>query len=411
MTLRPRNVEEWFRFAPHLLSHHHWDAAMIPEHSPVASVAHSPCPWGGVLVKFSVIGIDADIAPYVYSNVLVRPEVRAFHQTEHHGVQMEMVELHEPGTCSVQLFPTCGLASLGSLLLASMDGGLRNDPVRSVRSWSGTTTLQNLRRDFPNVGDSSLSVYEDGVGKEGLLICRPQEGKFDVIGIFSVPHHKFSAWAAIHLNLLLEAALKATYAFLNGPSVPDLRALDENFYLVLTIQSCKRGLPLIPLVRDGNATVTIAAGERLGLGRWVRFNPELCGSSKFHLSEYIKSLLNSVGEHIDAFKSLDGRKLMPYQCAVRRDQWNLLRHTDVFWFVLCRCSRSSTWHVLPLGSALMWRWFSKKLQETIYRSLPSAENGLPPRKRRVDCTKLARRCGSTFCSRSVCERVEGASRL
>mmetsp|Transcript_41370 Transcript_41370/g.92530 ORF Transcript_41370/g.92530 Transcript_41370/m.92530 type:complete len:410 (+) Transcript_41370:99-1328(+) len=334
MTLRPRNVEEWFRFAPHLLSHHHWDAAMIPEHSPVASVAHSPCPWGGVLVKFSVIGIDADIAPYVYSNVLVRPEVRAFHQTEHHGVQMEMVELHEPGTCSVQLFPTCGLASLGSLLLASMDGGLRNDPVRSVRSWSGTTTLQNLRRDFPNVGDSSLSVYEDGVGKEGLLICRPQEGKFDVIGIFSVPHHKFSAWAAIHLNLLLEAALKATYAFLNGPSVPDLRALDENFYLVLTIQSCKRGLPLIPLVRDGNATVTIAAGERLGLGRWVRFNPELCGSSKFHLSEYIKSLLNSVGEHIDAFKSLDGRKLMPYQCAVRRDQWNLLRRRFIEVFLL-----------------------------------------------------------------------------
>ena len=43
---------------------------------------------------------------------------------------------------------------------------------------------------------------------------------------------------------------------------------------------------------------------------------------------YIKVLLSNVGENIDAYNSMDGRTLMPYQCAVRREQWSSLRRGD-----------------------------------------------------------------------------------
>ncbi|CAE7203983.1 unnamed protein product [Symbiodinium natans] len=111
-----------------------------------------------------------------------------------------------------------------------------------------------------------------------------------------------------------------------------MREMDESFYVVLTIQSCKRGLPLVPLVTDESPTTTIVAGEKLGLDRWIRFSPESVGSSKFYLSEYITVLLSNVGESIDVFNSMDGRTLMPYQCVVRREQWMALRtrFTEVF---------------------------------------------------------------------------------
>eukprot|EP00913_Durusdinium_trenchii_P024092 g22627.t1 len=76
----------------------------------------------------------------------------------------------------------------------------------------------------------------------------------------------------------------SAYAFFNegndDTQAGELRQLDQASYIVLTIQSCKRGLPLYPVNgRDVEHTVTIAAGERLGLDRWIRFSPARVGSS------------------------------------------------------------------------------------------------------------------------------------
>eukprot|EP00437_Effrenium_voratum_P009951 CAMPEP_0181430676 /NCGR_PEP_ID=MMETSP1110-20121109/17845_1 /TAXON_ID=174948 /ORGANISM="Symbiodinium sp., Strain CCMP421" /LENGTH=422 /DNA_ID=CAMNT_0023553997 /DNA_START=52 /DNA_END=1320 /DNA_ORIENTATION=- len=334
--MEPRNVEEWFDFTPHLLLDDSWVEVDIAEHSAKAAIYHCDCHWGGRLVKFVLSGVVVHNPPLIKSHALVRPEVRALHQNASEAVfAPELLELHDPGTTTVQQFSSWGLLRLGSLLFADLEEPFRKNSSDLLRC-SSAASYQNLRRDYPDFGDSALSFYQDGVGRAGLLVCHPceEDGRFDVIGVFNVPHEKFDDWSAIHFNLVLESAQRVADRFLNGPSISTMRESDEYFYIVLTIQSCKRGLPLVPLVTDELPTTTIVAGERLGLDRWIRFNPESVGSSKFYLSEYIKVLLSNVGENIDAYNSMDGRTLMPYQCAVRREQWSSLRTRFVEVFLL-----------------------------------------------------------------------------
>mmetsp|Transcript_33312 Transcript_33312/g.68688 ORF Transcript_33312/g.68688 Transcript_33312/m.68688 type:complete len:425 (+) Transcript_33312:61-1335(+) len=335
MTMEPRNVEEWFDFVPDLLLDDCWVEVDIAQHSAKAAIYHCECQWGGHLVKFVLSGVVVRNPPLIKSHALVRPEIRALHQNASEaGFAPELLELHDPGTTTVQQFSSWGLLRLGSLLFADLEAPFRKNS--SDLRCSSAASYQNLRRDYPDFGDSSLSFYQDGVGRAGLLVCHPceEDGKFDVIGVFNVPHEKLEYWSAIHFNLVLESAQRVADRLLNGPSISTMRESDECFYIVLTIQSCKRGLPLVPLVTDELPTTTIVAGERLGLDRWIRFNPESVGSSKFLLSEYIKVLLSNVGESIDVYNSMDGRTLMPYQCAVRREQWISLRTRFIEVFLL-----------------------------------------------------------------------------
>ena len=138
-----------------------------------------------------------------------------------------------------------------------------------------------------------------------LEICRVQDGRF---------------------RKVLEAVHNTTQWFLNRPNIQKLREIDEKVYVVLSIQSFKRGLPMMPCSRE--PLVTIDAGQRLGLPHWRRYktqqehNPR---KRRFHLVEYVKILLNAIGEDIEAFDTLDGRELVSYQCVVRRTDWELLR--------------------------------------------------------------------------------------
>lgn len=50
----------------------------------------------------------------------------------------------------------------------------------------------------------------------------------------------------------------------------DIRNLVLEPLQVLSIQSFKRGMPLVP---SGEPIITIDAGERLGLKHWARFQP------------------------------------------------------------------------------------------------------------------------------------------
>ena len=95
-----------------------------------------------------------------------------------------------------------------------------------------------------------------------------------------------------HFGRLLRAAQQSVAWFLNRPGIQEMRAMDEDFYVVLAIQSWQRGPPFLPAeaakslvsqrvksIREARATVTIAAGQQLGLTDWIRFEPakELLG--------------------------------------------------------------------------------------------------------------------------------------
>lgn len=202
-------------------------------------------------------------------------------------------------------------------------------------------THQRFRRDYPSQGDSAYAVFNEGdEAQEGMLMCSwrgPGAGVLvDVVKIFCVPEETFWCWSDLHFQLILESTRRACHLMLNGPALRDLRLMDERLYLVLTIQSCKRGLPLYPL-KEGSSqdpTVVIAAGQHLKLQRWRRFQTNPVTGEKFHLSQYLAQFLANLDEDLSVYETLDGRSLVPYQCAVSRHAWNQIREHFIACFLV-----------------------------------------------------------------------------
>ena len=78
---------------------------------------------------------------------------------------------------------------------------------------------------------------------------------------------------------------------------------------------------MVPQSKPCEDSVTVAAGEHLGLVSWTRFKPH----EKFHLSEYMRDFTERLGHQLQTYGVMDGRKLVRYQCAVVRQQWDELR--------------------------------------------------------------------------------------
>ncbi|CAK9091871.1 unnamed protein product [Durusdinium trenchii] len=276
-------------------------------------------PGGGHLVKLMLIDIPVFDPPAKKSYHLVRPEVQ-------HGPR-ERLTLVAPGEVLLQRTASWGIHS--SVLF---DTGLLFGGGRPL------LTHQRFRRDFPFPGDAGYAVYNEGDDpEEGILMCCTQgdDRNVHLVKVFHVPDENFWSWSQIHFQLLLESAQRAAQLILNGPGLKELRAIDEQLYLVLTIQSCKRGLPLFPVVHDQMApTVCIAAGVPMGLHRWRRFSPDEVGSEKFRLAQYLRIFLANLGESIEVFEVMDGRPLVPYQCAVTRSAYARLRERFIGCFLL-----------------------------------------------------------------------------
>lgn len=335
MSFRPRRVEDWFDAVPNLLSED-WDTEV---EKPQATLSHLACPWGGHLIRVSVAGISvSDAHGMKKSHVLVRPETRAAFGTG------ALLEHFAPGDAVLQRWADWGLLRLCSILFGDMAGPTFTKSARSLKT-APVLTHQRLRRDFPSPGDAAMAFFHEGDdAQEGFLMCSPTvatENKFDLVGVFRMPDEKFGSWTSIHFQLLLDSATRASHWLLNGPRTREMRQADAEAYVVLTIQSCKRGLPLYPFVASlQNAgtepTVCIAAGEHLGLEKWIRFSPgqSLPGSEKFRLSDYIQLFLQSLGEAVPIYSIMDGRKLVPYQCVARRQDWLRVRQKFVECFLL-----------------------------------------------------------------------------
>mmetsp|Transcript_71782 Transcript_71782/g.168037 ORF Transcript_71782/g.168037 Transcript_71782/m.168037 type:complete len:297 (-) Transcript_71782:923-1813(-) len=289
MAVRPERVEDWFHLAPGLLSRDGWE---ISEGRPDASLSHCTSPWGGHLIKFEYEDITINDAPDNTSNVIVRPEVRAWQQSANPAPDSSFEVLNQlaPGDAVVKRWASWRLLRLCSVLFGDLAGHFMNyffyDPAKQ------TELHQRVRREYPERGDSACAFFDQAGPLEGILVCRPQQnGKFTVICVLRVPEDKFAHWAKIHYSRLLESGRRTAQWFLNRPGISAMRSMDEQFYIVLAIQSFKRGMPQLPVQTPGpEDTVThIDAGQRMGLTTWVRYRPGMAGSnSKFYLSDYIQ---------------------------------------------------------------------------------------------------------------------------
>lgn len=326
----PCRVEEWFQQVPHLIWEEGWEPLMDSSRS---SLWRCDCPWGGELLRIRV-EVYVDNVPENFSYLLVRPEIRAwFGRGNYQLDDLQMLKHQAPGEAQLQQFHSWGLGSFCSSFLEASD----DVSMRQQSSWR--ISWQRISRDFPAEGDCSLSFSGES---SGLLLCRPSSqragnSRYELYGFFHVSQEQYDSWSSLHLRLLLDSATRTAQWFVNRPGIDELRALDKDFYSVLTVQSCRRGLPLLPMAVEETESaqcamgsrdwVTIDDGQELNLDQWMRFEPGKYGQDKFYLSQYIRLFLANLNihSHFPVYNSLDGCKLASFQCVVRRDEWNSVR--------------------------------------------------------------------------------------
>ncbi|CAE7305641.1 Slc9a8 [Symbiodinium sp. CCMP2592] len=331
MPAHPETVEEWCHLVPHLLSPAGWNSIAEAQS---ASVSHCTCPWGGSLVKLAVPDVEVENAPADQSCVFVRPESRAWGASTFAKTSPEYFAVREqlalaPGDAIV-----CRWASLKVLRLFAVLFGEMGTEFLQAHFYNPAEAAELrmcTQRNYPQAGDCSSTLTSLSEPFEAINFCRPAgvPGMFNLYHIFRVPKViKLTNWATAQLHRTIESGRKVAQYYLNRPGICEIRAFDQQYYVVLTIQSFKRGNPMIPVYtdedgKDDSEDVTrIDAGKSMGLTTWARYDPAEVGSDRFLLSGYMKAFANRLGESLNFYQSLDGQELLYFQCVVSREEWS-----------------------------------------------------------------------------------------
>ena len=182
-----------------------------------------------------------------------------------------------------------------------------------------TVSRHRLHKDFPEVGDCAYFAVE------GIWIARPVKEFlhcYRVVLVFSTPEDIWASWASPFFPTFTDMFHRAMERVLNGPGFGDMRAVDKQFYIVLSMRSFNRGHPMVPQTNPSHDTVSISAGQHHGFTFWIRFH-----SGKFYLDEYLQCFLELLGYKLEIYRAMDGRELVPYQCVVVRQEWDQLRES------------------------------------------------------------------------------------
>ncbi|CAL1133147.1 unnamed protein product [Cladocopium goreaui] len=205
-----------------------------------------------------------------------------------------------------------------SVLFGHSQGSTREHFFQKVR----TVTRLALYRDFPEPGDSTY------VGTETISITRrlphPSGSRYRLVFVFSTPEDSWThaSLCRQHFPAFTDMLRKMFERVVNGPGFRDMREADAKMYLVLSMRNFNRGHPLVPQ-RDPSSdeSIDVSAGEHIGLVSWTRFKSD----ENFPLSEYMRVFMERLGYQLKIFGVMDGRKLVPYQCAVVRQEWDELK--------------------------------------------------------------------------------------
>lgn len=322
----PEKMSAWFSLASAMMSDSDWEVA---DARPDASLSHRSCPWGGHLIKIDLKNLHIQGAPERASDLMVRPEVRGQHHDRFFEEnKIEWQETLAPGDALVEQPSQMFILRMAALLFGNFacHGPFMQKGCLEARTFPVLARHQ-LRRDFPEEGDSSYAVFtSDGVGQEQMTICRntDKHQHFRIVLVFSTPTTGsfWVDWTSPSFQMLTDTTYTVMHWYMNRPGVQQMRAIDENFYVCLALRNYNRGPPMIP---DESGTTAIRANGWENSQRprsWTRFQT---GDGKFRLAEYLKCFTESLGHGIPAFDTLDGKVLVPYQCVVLRRQWESVR--------------------------------------------------------------------------------------
>eukprot|EP00438_Fugacium_kawagutii_P010073 Skav205248 [mRNA] locus=scaffold4376:7390:8574:+ [translate_table: standard] len=279
-----------------------------------AVLSHRSCPWGGDMIKIDSKSMFVQDAPEDPCDVLVRPEVRAMSQPTEE-LDLRCIETYAPGHALMQRRNSMFMVRLASVLF-----GKGYEPCFSQTE--PVTGPHRLYKDWPEAGQCTYIEFDALV-----IMCRLPDSysHYRSVFVFRTPANSNSlgaTWTSAFWPAVADMFHRAMDRVINGHTFRDMRRIDANMYLVLSLRSYNRGNPLLPQREPcSEPTFTVSCGEHLGLVSWARFKAR----EKFHLGEYLRSFVKELGSELKTYDTLDGRKLVPYQCVVVRHEWDQLR--------------------------------------------------------------------------------------
>ncbi|CAJ1370776.1 unnamed protein product [Effrenium voratum] len=204
---------------------------------------------------------------------------------------------------------------------------LFGDPFRplfcNLRECGEVSVARNqLRRNFPRMGDATLAGFDINGLQQAMLVSRPDgTSTFRLAYAFHTPILAKAHWVPECLALVVKGLNHVVHQNFNRPGIQKLRKIDADFYVILSLCHFKRGPPMLPHTGPEEPDVTICGEDGLQ-SSWTRHAVQ---TSRFRAAEYMQLFIERLGYSLRFFGTLDGQMLVPYQCAVRRDKWQRLR--------------------------------------------------------------------------------------
>ncbi|CAJ1445440.1 unnamed protein product, partial [Effrenium voratum] len=180
---------------------------------------------------------------------------------------------------------------------------------------------QQIWRNFPQEGDTTgFAYHQEAHPQEVLVVTRPDgESTFRICSVFRMPvPTPLSEINSPDLGRTLESFHHIVVQILNRPGIEELRQIDKEFYITLSMRHFKRGPPLLP-VDSQHERVDVRLGEKGTPSCWTRFE------GNFQLARYLQLFIGRLGYKARTFDTMDGHQLVPYQCVMRRDEWLKVR--------------------------------------------------------------------------------------
>lgn len=214
-----------------------------------------------------------------------------------------------------------------SIRFGGLSGGVADRVLRLVglasRSVDGHKVRTIVRRDFPKAGVWAFCSIPLHARDDSLLELEPAGSVYfhTVQGVGGEPercvHIAYWDWPwpapSPWMAPLFGPLMLLHTAWLEKHAELPLAEAVRLFYTVVSLQSCSRGLPLLP-------SPTSPEGDAEGVwlqGYW--WSP--CDPSTFTMPDFLGDFTCRMGLRVRTFDRLDGHILAPFQAAVLGPDW------------------------------------------------------------------------------------------
>ena len=298
---------------------------------------------GQICYRFSGCGSCMTRLQFVVSSelppelLLLRPEIASRTTSGVSGLlHARYVQQLNPGDAVVQL--GLGSADLRHNLRKILESPSVEEEKSQQDDWDTYYARMIVKRNVPEPGMSAMLVlpigrrhtvvFQVGAVKAYTLTVHPHPspGKVVVSHVLFLPFSAYPTWATSYFSELTTLEKENFIRYLQAEDLKSLCEMDQQYYTILNLRGCNRGVPLLPLNDEEVSHLTedssyvVIKGEDGVESYWARWN-----DNEFTFHAYLKDFLQRVGIEMTVFTELSGRKLVPYQVAVLSHQWTQCR--------------------------------------------------------------------------------------